>query len=220
MSNVRLIGVTRPVIDEVPDSSSLLAFCARVSSTANQLNHETGGKLIRSLIRRKEWSPLEMVSLTMEIETTRDIARQILRHRSLSFQEFSQRYSIVSDEAIFREARLQDTKDRQNSIEIDDATLAKEWEGLQELVYDTCQLVYRKALEKGLAKEVARAVLPEGMTLSRLYAQGSLRSWLHYVILRADRKTQKEHRLIAEQCRDVIITEFPDLADVFNGDQE
>lgn len=214
--SVRLIAISRPVIDEVPDSASLLAFCARVSSTANQLNHETGGKLLRSLITRKEWSPLEMISLTMEIETTRDIARQILRHRSFSFQEFSQRYAAVVEPPVFREARLQDTKDRQNSIELDDdhPDVQLWWAQVQMEHTERTERLYSRALEVGIAKEVARAVLPEGMTPSRLYMAGTLRSWIHYLDLRCDRKTQKEHRLIAQAAADIIAAELPDLADL------
>lgn len=212
--SVRIIGVTRPTIPEVPDSAALLAFCARVSSTANQLNHETGGKLLRSLVRRKEWSPLEMVSLTIEIETTRDIARQILRHRSFSFQEFSQRYAEVEDAPVFREARLQDTADRQNSLATDDVALRERWFAFQHASAQQALAAYHWAIDRGIAKEVARAVLPEGMTPSRLYMGGTLRSWIHYVQLRCDPKTQMEHRLIAESCRDAIVGEFPDLADV------
>lgn len=215
---VRLIAVSRPVIADVPDTSSLLAFCARVSSTANQLNHETGGKLLRSLVKRKEWSPLEMVSLTMEIETTRDIARQILRHRSFSFQEFSQRYAAVVEPMVLREARLQDTADRQNSLATEDPELAKWWESEQQELADLIGAIYGNALKKGIAKEVARAVLSEGMTPSRLYMAGTLRSWLHYVDLRCDRKTQKEHREVAEAARAILIEQFPDLADVIGGD--
>lgn len=217
--SVRLIAVSRPVIDEVPDTPSLLAFCARVSSTANQLNHETGGRLLRSLVKRQEWSPLEMVSLTIEIVTTRDIARQILRHRSFSFQEFSQRYAAVTEPPILREARLQDHKDRQNSISDGvPVALADVWAQVQQRAAREAQFAYDWAIEKGLAKEVARAVLPEGMTSSRLYMAGTLRSWLHYVALRADPKTQKEHRLIAEDCRALLVGEFPDLVDVIAGD--
>lgn len=215
---VRLIGITKPVIDDVPGPAELLAFCARVSSTANQLNHETGGKLLRSLVRRKEWSPLEMISLTMEIETTRDIARQILRHRSFSFQEFSQRYAAVVEPPVFREARLQDTADRQNSIEVDEADLSDWWKEQQRWASVYINGIYQAALDRGIAKEVARAVLPEGMTPSRLYMAGTLRSWIHYLDLRCDRKTQKEHRLIAEACRDIIVGQMPELADVIGGE--
>lgn len=214
MSNVRLISISKPVVEEVPDTESLLAYCARVSSTANQLNHETGGRLLRFLVNRKEWSPLEMISLTMEIETTRDIARQILRHRSFSFQEFSQRYARVEDEAQWREARLQDIKDRQNSIEVDDSELQAEWLLAQQAAWECAINAYEWALENGIAKEVARAVLPEGLTPSRLYMAGTLRSWLHYVDLRCEYKTQKEHREIAEAARAIIAAQLPELRSV------
>lgn len=232
---VRLIAISRPVIDDIPGTAELLAFCARVSSTANQLNHETGGKLLRSLVRRKEWSPLEMISLTVEIVTTRDIARQILRHRSFSFQEFSQRYSEVTEPPVLRECRFQDTADRQNSLDsaqaIDkylavtsrehaesEVTEAAEWwEQAQQNAAAFTAAIYREALTRGIAKEVARAVLPEGLTPSRLYMAGTLRSWLHYCDLRCDTKTQREHRLIALRCRDILVTELIDLADIIGG---
>lgn len=217
MGNVRLIAISKPVIADVPGTAELLAFCARVSSTANQLNHETGGKLLRSLVNRKEWSPLEMVSLTMEIETTRDIARQILRHRSFSFQEFSQRYAVVDEAPVFREARLQDTRDRQNSLATDDPKLADDWWDYQNQASVYADMAYQWAIKNGIAKEVARAVLPEGMTHSRLFMAGSLRSWVHYCELRCDRKTQKEHRLIAQEAADIIRGELPDLADLLPG---
>lgn len=209
--SVRLIAISRPVVDEVPDAASLLVYCARVSSTANQLKHESGAKLLRSLITRQEWSPLEMISLTMEIVTTRDIARQILRHRSFSFQEFSQRYAEVVEPSIIRETRLQDHKDRQNSLPCDDLQLAKWWRAQQVDLAARAGDIYIAALEAGVAKEVARAVLPEGLTLSRLYVAGTLRSWIHYCALRCDPKTQKEHRIIAETCRDVILEQLPSL---------
>lgn len=218
---VRLIGITKPVIDDLPDTASMLAYCARVSSTANQLNHDTGPKLLRSLIKRQEWSPLEMVSLTMEIVTTRDIARQILRHRSFSFQEFSQRYAAVTALPVLREARLQDHKDRQNSIELEDESLlGLLWEHEQRVSNEAARRAYQWALDNGVAKEVARAVLPEGLTESRLYMAGSLRSWIHYVILRNDVKTQKEHRLIAADVARILAEQFPDLAEYFNGDSQ
>lgn len=218
---IRLVAMTKPMIDDVPDTASLLAYCARVSSTANQLNHETGPKLLRSLVRRKEWSPLEIVSLTMEITTTRDIARQILRHRSFSFQEFSQRYSVVEDGPVFREARLQDTKDRQNSIEIDrDSLIQSQWVEHQRRAAVAADQSYQWAISNGIAKEVARSVLPEGLTTSRLFMQGTLRSWLHWGWLRRDRKTQKEHRIIAEQALEIIVEQFPALRDVVMGGDE
>ncbi|MEG3175834.1 FAD-dependent thymidylate synthase [Sphingomonas sp. RB3P16] len=212
--SVRLIAISRPVIDDVPGTTELLAYMARVSSTANQNSHETGGKLLRSLVRRKEWSPLEMISLTMEIVTTRDIARQILRHRSFSFQEFSQRYAAVVEPPVLREARLQDHADRQNSIDTDDRGLAEEWVSQQAAANRATQAAYQWALDYGIAKEVARAVLPEGTTPSRLYMAGTLRSWLHYLDLRCDPKTQKEHRLLAAAASAIIATELPDLADL------
>ncbi|OUJ16385.1 FAD-dependent thymidylate synthase [Acetobacter sp. DsW_063] len=212
--SARLIGITVPVVDGMTEPQQMLAYCARVSSTANQTNHATGPKLIRSLLTRKEWSPLEMVNLVIEIETTRDIARQILRHRSFSFQEFSQRYAVVDDEPTFREARLQDHGDRQNSIETDDEELQQGWLEMQARVNIATDDAYSWALENGIAKEVARAVLPEGMTASRLYMAGMLRSWLHYCELRCDKKTQKEHRAIAWQVRDILAEQFPDIADL------
>ncbi|WP_231289873.1 FAD-dependent thymidylate synthase [Komagataeibacter europaeus] len=211
---VTLTGITKPMVPGVDTAAQLLAYCARVSSTANQMNHETGPKLLRFLVERKEWSPLEMVSLTMEIETTRDIARQILRHRSFSFQEFSQRYAVVDDCPVFREARLQDHKDRQNSIETDNEELAGGWEDMQARVNIAADDAYSWALENGIAKEVARAVLPEGMTLSRLYMAGTLRSWMHYCALRCERKAQKEHREIAFDVADILREQFPDIADM------
>lgn len=213
---VRLIAISRPVIDDVPGTAELLAYCARVSSTANQNNHETGGKLLRSLVRRKEWSPLEMISLTMEIVTTRDIARQILRHRSFSFQEFSQRYAAVVEPPVFREARLQDHADRQNSIETGDRLLISDWEAIQEDLAAAAQSTYQWALDHGIAKEVARAVLPEGMTPSRLYVQGTLRSWIHYIDLRIGNGTQKEHRGIALDCKNILSEELPDIVEMMN----
>lgn len=217
MTSVRLIAISRPVVDDVPDSTALLAYCARVSSTSNQNKHETGGKLLRSLVRRKEWSPMEMVSLTMEIVTTRDIARQILRHRSFSFQEFSQRYAVVDDEPVFREARLQHPIDRQMSVEVDDSELQGWWEQKQFAVADAAIDAYHDAIGRGIAKEVARAVLPEGMTTSRLYVQGTLRSWLHYVDLRAAQATQKEHREVALGVAAILREQFPDLSDLIGG---
>ena len=214
MSTVRLIGITKPVIDEVPTTEALLAYQARVSSSANQLNHETGPKLLAFLIKRKEWSPLEMVSMTFEFETTRDMARQMLRHRSLCFQEFSQRYAVVDEEPVLREARMQDPVDRQNSIESTDEALKRWWIAEQQIVHAAAMSAYNRALAHGIAKEVARAVLPEGLTVSRLYAAGTLRSWIHYVAVRAERKTQKEHRVLAEAVLAILIEQFPSLESV------
>jgi len=193
------------------DCQELIAFCARVSNPSNQLNSETSEKLIKYLITNYHWSPLEMVNVCLEIETTRDIARQILRHRSFSFQEFSQRYANPTEDLDFviREARLQDDKNRQNSIEIKNSDLQKEWEERQQNVINEALNTYKWAIEKGIAKEQARAVLPEGNTKSRLYMNGTLRSWIHYIQLRAGHGTQKEHIEIAKACALVISKIFP-----------
>jgi len=196
------------------DVQDLIAFCARVSNPSGQLNMETSAKLIKYLIKHKHWSPLEMVSACMEIETTRDIARQILRHRSFSFQEFSQRYADPTKdlEFVIREARLQDTTNRQNSIDTEDASLQATWENKQLNVIEAAQKAYAWAIKNGIAKEQARAVLPEGNTVSRMYMNGTLRSWVHYIELRGANGTQKEHMDIAHACARVIADVFP-LAD-------
>ena len=186
-------------------------FCARVSNPSNQLNTETSEKLINYLIKNAHWSPLEMVSACLEIETTRDIARQILRHRSFSFQEFSQRYAnpVKDLEFEIREARLQDKENRQNSIETNNEDIISTWNNLQEEVINTSKKAYNWAIEAGIAKEQARSVLPEGNTVSRLYMNGTLRSWIHYIQLRASNGTQKEHMEIAKACAEVINIIFP-----------
>jgi thymidylate synthase (FAD) len=191
--------------------TELVAFCARVSNPSNQTNKDTSEKLIRYLVKNQHWSPLEMVSMCLEIETTRDIARQILRHRSFSFQEFSQRYADPTQELDFvtREARLQDTKNRQNSIEVDDPLLQNEWYRAQQRVIYAAKREYEWAIKNGIAKEQARAVLPEGLTVSRLYMNGTLRSWIHYIQLRSENGTQKEHKEIAQKCAEVIAKVFP-----------
>jgi thymidylate synthase (FAD) len=194
----------------------IIAFCARVSNPSNQSNTETNEKLIRYLIKNKHWSPLEMVSVCLEIETTRDIARQILRHRSFTFQEFSQRYADPVKDLSFtyRDARLQDTKNRQNSIETEDYSLQLEWLYQQREVVNAATKAYKWAMDNGIAKEVARAVLPEGLTMSRMYVNGTLRSWLHYIEIRSNEATQKEHREIALACATAISKLFP-LIDTF-----
>lgn len=193
------------------DLQELVAFCARVSNPSNQSNKETSEKLIRYLIKNQHWSPLEMVSMCLEIETTRDIARQMLRHRSFSFQEFSQRYAnpVEDLDFVYREARLQDTKNRQNSIETNDDYLQERWEAEQASVILRAKQAYEWAIENGLAKEQARVVLPEGLTVSRLYMNGTLRSWIHYIQLRSANGTQKEHMLIARKCAEVVAKVFP-----------
>lgn len=213
---VKLISYSQPA-EEFPaedaDLLQLVAFCARVSNPSGQLNEETSEKLIKYLVKNKHWSPLEMVNVCLEIETTRDIARQILRHRSFSFQEYSQRYADVQDMDVAfetRPARLQDTKNRQNSIHLDeDSAINHIWESYQEVVIQRCQKAYQWALDVGIAKEQARAVLPEGLTLSKMYVNGTLRSWIHYVDLRSSNGTQVEHMEIAKACADVIYKIFP-----------
>ena len=208
---IRLVSYSKPVIEEAENITDLVAFCARVSNPSNQNNKETSEKLIRYLIKNFHWSPLEMISMCLEIETTRDIARQILRHRSFSFQEFSQRYADPTKELDFfvREARLQDTKNRQNSVEVDDHNLQEEWRLRQVQVINAAKEAYNWAIENGIAKEQARAVLPEGNTISRMYMNGTLRSWIHYIQLRAANGTQKEHMEIAQACAEVIAKVFP-----------
>ena len=208
---IKLVSYSKPVIEDADNITDLVAYCARVSNPGNQSNKDTSEKLIRYLINHQHWSPLEMVSMCLEIETTRDIARQILRHRSFSFQEFSQRYADPTKELDFfvREARLQDTKNRQNSVETDDFSLQEEWRLRQVQVINTAKEAYNWAIENGIAKEQARAVLPEGNTISRMYMNGTLRSWIHYIQLRAANGTQKEHREIAHLCAKVIAEVFP-----------
>lgn len=211
---VKLISYTKPV-EDVPVKSvhELIAYVARVSNPSNQINNETSEKLIRYLKKHKHWSPFEMVDVTLEIETTRDIARQMLRHRSFSFQEFSQRYAEVSalgDMFEYSEVRMQDPKNRQNSIAGAEEELRIYWEDMQRAVINTCEEVYKKALERGIAKEVARKVLPEGLTKSRLYMKGSIRSWIHYLEVRGPGSgTQKEHMQVAECILKVISEVFP-----------
>jgi thymidylate synthase (FAD) len=214
--NVKLISHTQGA-----DGKNLLeqvAFAARVSNPANQNNTETSEKLVRYLIKNQHWSPLEMVSICLEIDTTRDIARQILRHRSFSFQEFSQRYADASQLGFeMKEARLQDLKNRQNSIVTDNLAIQAWWEERQKRVIEESKNAYEWALSNGIAKEQARAVLPEGMTGSRLYMNGTLRSWVHYIQLRTANGTQKEHQDVALACADVIEPIFPMIKEYTNG---
>ena len=211
MSNVNLISLSKPTAySECFTAEQLVAYAARVSNPANQNNTKTAGKLIKFLIKENHWSPLEMVHLTIEIKTTRDIARQILRHRSFSFQEFSQRYA-VSENFITREVRLQDPKNRQNSIESDNDGLDIEWHKRQRKVIAASKEAYHWALDNGIAKEQARAVLPEGNTETTLYMAGSLRSWVHYCNLRRANGTQKEHMQIAQKCWEILEQHFPEI---------
>ena len=213
--NVKLVSYSKPskelVLEGLYDVQELIAFCARVSNPSNQFNTETSEKLIKYLIKHAHWSPLEMVSACLEITTTRDIARQILRHRSFSFQEFSQRYAdpVRELDFVLRDARLQDPHNRQNSIETNDLELQKKWNKYQQNVINEAKMAYQWAIEHGIAKEQARAVLPEGLTESRLYMNGTLRSWIHYIQLRSANGTQKEHIEIAKACASVIAEIFP-----------
>ena len=213
--DVKLVSYSQPT-DEfknlgIDDAQELIAYCARVSNPSNQFNSETSEKLIRYLVKHAHWSPLEMVSACVEITTTRDIARQILRHRSFSFQEFSQRYADPTKDLKFvtREARLQDPKNRQNSVEVEDQLLQNEWYRAQQRVIYAAQREYEWAIANGIAKEQARAVLPEGLIESRLYMNGTLRSWIHFIELRSGNGTQKEHQIIALACAKAIAAIFP-----------
>ena len=232
---IKLISYSQQAIDaekqdefefDLPNLQDLVAYCARVSNPANQANSETSERLIKYLIKHKHWSPLEMVSVCIEVETTRDIARQLLRHRSFSFQEFSQRYADptaeLDDAFVLREARMQDTKNRQNSVELDmsdekQKLLAYEWERSQNRVLYAVKKEYEWAIKNGIAKEQARAVLPEGLTVSRLYVNGTLRSWIHYIDLRDGNGTQKEHAEIARACAEVIAKVFPIIKSIREG---
>jgi thymidylate synthase (FAD) len=198
------------VIWSTPNGEDLIAHMARVSAPANQEAGTDSSRLIKYLIKHKHWSPFEMVNVCMEIETTRDIARQILRHRSFSFQEFSQRYAEVQGYSL-SEARLQDTKNRQNSLETEDRELQEWWTAKQREALRSARMVYDEALAIGIAKEVARKVLPEGITMSKMYMNGTLRSWMHYVDIRCDAATQKEHRDVALKCKEELIKLFPNI---------
>lgn len=221
---VKLVSYSQPTEEfaaqGIDNAQELIAYCARVSNPANQMNTETSEKLIRYLIKHAHWSPLEMVSATLEIDTTRDIAHQIVRHRSFSFQEFSQRYANPAEMGemfVVREARLQDNKNRQNSIETDDMKLSALWEQYQQKVIDTAKDAYDWAVKNGIAKEQARVVLPEGCTKTRLYMNGTLRSWVHYIELRGANGTQKEHMEIAHACAKVIAEIFPMAETLVHG---
>ena len=208
---VQLVSYSKPVLEGLETPTDLVAYCARVSNPSNQLNSETAEKLIKYLVKHQHWSPLEMATMCLEIETTRDIARQILRHRSFSFQEFSQRYADPTKDLEFvtREARLQDPTNRQNSISGAELFVQYEWNRKQQELLDHVKQVYRWAIDNNIAKEQARAVLPEGLTMSRMYMSGTLRSWIHYIHLRSGNGTQKEHMDIAKECAKVIAEVFP-----------
>jgi thymidylate synthase (FAD) len=220
--SAKIIAVTQPLIDNengtrmTPDE--FIAYCARVSNPSNQMNSLTAPKLLRYCAKNKHWSIFETVSITMSIETTRDIGRQILRHRSFTFQEFSQRYADPTKDMGFtvREARLQDLSNRQNSVETTDEALSELWEEMQRHLTTKSKETYQWAIDNGIAKEQARAVLPEGLILSRMYMAGSLRSWIHYILIRSNKDTQKEHRQIAIEAKQEIIKMFPSLGEFFD----
>ena len=220
MSEVKIVAVTQPLIDGVTTAEEFIAYAARVSNPGNQINTETAPKLLKYLAKHKHWSPFEMVSICMEIKTTRDIGRQILRHRSFSFQEFSQRYAEVTEDFELRQARLQDTKNRQNSLQTGDAALHAEWLIYQDDLAKHARETYKWAIINGIAKEQARAVLPEGMTRSTMYMNGTLRSWIHYCELRCGNGTQKEHQEIAIAAWNLILEKFPSLSEVLDGSTE
>ena len=226
--DIRLVSYSKPAEDFtiLDDLQELVAYCARVSNPSNQYNTETSEKLIKYLIKHQHWSPLEMVNCCLEITTTRDIARQMLRHRSFSFQEFSQRYADPTQDLdfVYREARLQDKNNRQNSIELDISNddnryIAYHWENLQRQLIEQARNVYGWAISKGIAKEQARAVLPEGLTVSRLYMNGSLRSWIHYIQVRQANGTQKEHMMVAKECAKVIQQVFPLMSTIIDQEE-
>jgi thymidylate synthase (FAD) len=223
MQSVKVVAVSKPTISNpitgyIVGVDEFIAYVARVSNPSNQMNTQTAPKLLKYLAKHKHWSPFEMVSICMEIDTTRDIARQILRHRSFSFQEFSQRYADPTQDLGFvtREARLQDLKNRQNSIEVENEQLQKDWEAQQNVLTEQVKTAYNWAVQNGIAKEQARAVLPEGLVQSRMYMNGSLRSWIHYCELRMGIETQKEHREIALMAWNEITNVFPSLTDILS----
>lgn len=209
----KVIGVTQPVVEFIPDSEGIISYAARVSAPQNQSNFDTAAKLLKYCVEHQHYSVFETCNITMEITAPRDIARQILRHRSFSFQEFSQRYAESTD-FITRECRLQDEKNRQNSIETEDADLQMWWSDSQSFLLDKVEALYKEALGKGIAKEVARVILPEGLTMSKMYMNGTVRSWLHYCSLREANGTQLEHQDVAIKCKEEVVKFFPFLKEV------
>ncbi len=210
MIEVQAVGITTPILSSIPDSEGIIAYCARVSNPSNQNNFETANKLLEYCVKHNHWSVFETVNVVLEIKAPRDIARQILRHRSFSFQEFSQRYAEAND-FILREARMQDTKNRQNSIPTTDFTLQDMWTIKQNKLLEQVQKTYQWALDNGIAKECARVVLPEGLTMSTMYMNGTVRSWMHYCDLRCDNGTQLEHQIVAEKAREVLTQLLPSV---------
>lgn len=216
MINVKPIGITLPLDLDIPDSEGIVSYCARVSNPSNQTQFDTAAKLLKYCVRNQHWSVFEMVNVVMEIECPRDIARQVLRHRSFSFQEFSQRYAEATN-FITRECRMQDTVNRQNSVVSEFKELNDEWDATQRILLDKIKDAYDWALSQGIAKECARVILPEGLTMSKMYMNGTLRSWLHYVDLRAGNGTQKEHQEVAIKCRAELMKLYPFLEEFYKG---
>lgn len=216
MINVKPIGITLPLDLDIPDSEGIVSYCARVSNPSNQTQFDTAAKLLKYCVRNRHWSVFEMVNVVMEIECPRDIGRQVLRHGSFKFQEFSQRYAEATS-FITRECRMQDAVNRQNSVVCEDADLNEEWSAVQRILLDRITDTYEWALSRGIAKEVARVILPEGLTMSKMYMNGTLRSWLHYVDLRAENGTQKEHQEIAIKCRAELMKLYPFLEEFYKG---
>jgi thymidylate synthase (FAD) len=216
MINVKPIGITLPLDLDIPDSEGIVSYCARVSNPSNQTQFDTAAKLLKYCVRNQHWSVFEMVNVVMEIECPRDIARQVLRHRSFSFQEFSQRYAEATN-FITRECRMQDTVNRQNSVVSEFKELNEEWDATQRILLDQIKDAYDWALSQGIAKECARVILPEGLTMSKMYMNGTLRSWLHYVDLRAENGTQKEHQEVAIKCRAELMKLYPFLEEFYKG---
>ncbi len=216
MISVKPVGITLPLDTDIPDSEGIVGYCARVSNPSNQTQFDTAAKLLKYCVRNQHWSVFEMVNVVMEIECPRDIARQILRHRSFSFQEFSQRYAEATN-FITRECRLQDVVNRQNSVVSEDEDLNAEWLVIQRTLLADITSSYEWALSRGIAKEVARTILPEGLTMSKMYMNGTLRSWLHYVDLRAENGTQKEHQEVAIKCRAELMKLYPFLEEFYKG---
>ncbi len=218
MTSVKIVSTTQPLISGVSSVGEFIAYCARVSNPGNQLNNETAPKLLKYLAKNKHWSPFEMAHVTMEIVTTRDIAHQIVRHRSFAFQEFSQRYAAVDvSKFVKSQARLQDNKNRQNSIVTDDEDIINDWLDAQDELLQEVSELYVSFLERGLAKEVARKILPEGLTATTLYMSGSIRSWLHYIDLRAGNGTQLEHQEVALKCKEQLLLLMPELSEFLSA---
>lgn len=218
MTTVKIVSTTLPLVHGVNSLGEFIAYCARVSNPGNQLNNETAPKLLKYLAKNKHWSPFEMASVTMEIVATRDIAHQIVRHRSFSFQEFSQRYAAVDTSKFVKsQARLQDNKNRQNSIITDDEGLIRDWEDAQDELTEEIATLYKHFLERGVAKEVVRKILPEGLTPTTLYMAGSIRSWIHYIDLRAANGTQLEHQEVAIKAKEALLKLIPELAEFFSA---